>query len=48
MELTLEQLKKETCQSYGGNNCVLHGCMFECALQAAMRKLLSENKTTHE
>lgn len=35
MELTLEQLEKETCSSYGGNNCVLHGCMFSCQLADA-------------
>ncbi len=33
MELTLEQLEKETCSSYGGVNCVLHQCMFYCVLE---------------
>lgn len=43
MNYTLEQLEKETCRSFGGSNCVLHQCMFFCALQEAKKKL-SEKK----
>ena len=35
MKYTTKQLKKETCRSFGGNNCVLHGCMFGCELEKA-------------
>lgn len=36
-DLSLEELKKETCSSYGGNNCVMHQCMFGCVLQKAIQ-----------
>jgi len=36
---TREELEKETCQSFGGNNCALHQCMFNCALAEAKKKL---------
>ena len=38
MEYTLEELAKETCSSFGGNNCVLHQCMFGCVLEEAKKK----------
>nr|DAL72511.1 MAG TPA: hypothetical protein [Caudoviricetes sp.] len=37
---TVKELEKETCLSFGGNNCVLHGCMFDCALREAKRRAL--------
>ncbi len=40
MEYSLEDLEKETCLSFGGNNCVLHGCMFNCALREAKKRAI--------
>ena len=37
-EYSLKELEKETCRSFGGNNCVLHGCMFYCVLEDAKKK----------
>lgn len=40
---TFAELEKMTCQSFGGNNCVLHGCMFDCVLrEAKIRALMRE------
>lgn len=36
--LTVKQLQKETCRSFGGNNCVLHQCMFGCVLQKEIKQ----------
>jgi len=47
-QLTLDELKKETCQSYGGNNCVLHGCMFSCQLTDAMKARMKEKGMSDE
>lgn len=41
---TLQELEKHTCKSYGGNNCILHQCMFGCVLEKAKQKLLNEEK----
>lgn len=35
---TLEELNKLSCREYGGNNCVLHQCMFDCALAKAKER----------
>ncbi len=32
MEYSLKELNNDTCRSFGGNNCVLHQCMFNCRL----------------
>jgi hypothetical protein len=37
-EYTLEELKDETCQSFGGLNCIAHQCMFVCVLEQARHK----------
>jgi hypothetical protein len=39
---TKEELEKHTCKSFGGNNCILHQCMFECVLEQAKKEV---NKT---
>ncbi len=42
---SLEYLETQTCYSYGGINCVLHGCMFECVLrEAKKRAIIAEEK----
>jgi len=38
-EHTKDELDKHTCSSFGGNNCVLHQCMFYCVLQKAKEEL---------
>ena len=44
MNYTFSELENMTCQSFGGNNCVMHGCMFECQLEEAkIRALIREN-----
>jgi len=35
---TLKKLNEHTCRSYGGNNCVLHQCMFYCVLWKAKQE----------
>ncbi len=37
-QYTTEELSKETCRSFGGNNCVLHQCMFDCVLNEAKKR----------
>ncbi len=44
MEYTIEELSKETCNSFGGNNCVLHQYMFGCVLEEAKKKARGETK----
>lgn len=45
---TFSQLQKMTCRSFGGNNCVLHGCMFECQLYEAKIKAIMKEKNLSE
>ncbi len=45
---TFSELEKMTCRSFGGNNCVLHGCMFECQLYIAKIKALMREKNFSE
>lgn len=45
---TFSELEKMTCRSFGGNNCVLHGCMFECQLQMEKIKALMKEKNLSE
>jgi hypothetical protein len=42
--ISLEDLEKETCQSFGGINCVLHQCMFECVLNKAKERATNSDK----
>lgn len=42
--MTLAQLKATDCRSFGGNNCVLHGCMFYCVLYEAKKNALAKEK----
>lgn len=44
MELTLEELEKKDCRSYGGDNCALHQCMFSCVLEDAKKKVKQNDK----
>ena len=48
MAYTIEQLEKESCSSFGGNNCVLHQCMYGCVLQDAKKKAMKEKGMTDE
>jgi len=34
----LKDLEKMDCRSFGGNNCVLHQCMFSCVLSDEIKK----------
>ena len=43
-EYTFEDLEKMTCQSFGGTNCALHGCMFNCQLLEAKKQALMREK----
>lgn len=43
-EYTFKELEKMTCQSFGGNNCVLHGCMFDCQLLEAKKRALMKER----
>lgn len=44
--MTLAQLEEKTCANFGGSNCVLHGCMFTCALNDAIKAAAqNEGKT---
>jgi hypothetical protein len=42
-DYSLEYLKTQTCRSFGGNNCVLHGCMFDCQLKEAKKRAIEKN-----
>lgn len=45
MDYTLAELERKDCASFGGNNCVLHGCMFFCILEEAKKEARKrENK----
>lgn len=44
MTYTIEELEKMSCRAYGGNNCVLHGCMFECRRIAKINQLKGKKK----
>lgn len=48
MTYTIKELEEQTCQSFGGNNCVLHGCMFGCQLEAAKKKAAREKEVEQE
>lgn len=43
-EYTLQELENRTCQSFGGNNCVLHGCMFGCTLVEAKKQAIKKQQ----
>lgn len=48
MDYTFSELERMSCQSFGGNNCVLHGCMFDCQLQMAKIKAIMKEKNLSE
>lgn len=37
--IKLEELEKMSCRQYGGNNCALHQCMFECQLKKKKKEI---------
>ena len=43
-DYTVEELEKMSCRAYGGNNCALHVCMFECRRKANIDKLKGKEK----
>lgn len=46
---TLKELEQQSCSSFGGNNCAMHGCMFNCQLrEAKIRAIVREQGVSEE
>lgn len=47
-QYTIQELEKQTCQSFGGINCVLHQCMYECVLEKAKKNTAKGGKFAYK
>lgn len=47
MSFTVEQLKKMSCASFAGSNCVLHQCMYYCAREKAIQEAKSKSNSSN-